>query len=527
MTSRRWPHREGDPGVGPRYHALQRRQRHPAGLSAAHRGAAQGPGEGGPAQGRGGPGGRPQSPAGGPTRARRRSSVTATSPRMTSSGSRESSTSSLRTWWPRSTSSWPTRSRSSSRSEGAGPGDPGRSGGDVDESRPNTSRRPRLPGTRSPSGCGSSVHNPPGPPPAVVTPVTTPGRSRRLVPILRCRAGVTAASCLPPRRSTFRRGARRRVHRRGDRERGARRRGGPLRAFGAQRRGPARAGLGRPGAVGAPRRGPRHAALDRPAHRPGARRARPAQRRGRQRDPVVRRRGHRSRLARAPPRMGRQRLRSFAAGRRRHAGGRAGGDPSRRTPAVGVRRPDGDGGRRRTPPRPCTTRSRRNLVGPRGNRSRRGRRLRAALGERGHRRPEVGPEPDALDRGVASISSSPLRFRARPRRLVAVGPGRTAPAERRPARRPPRRVEVATSLSPSPPGSGSPLVAVSCFELGRSPPWRSSTLVVVLAAAECYAALRRGGKRPATLLGLVATVAVMVAPTPRAWPPFRSSWSWW
>jgi phosphatidate cytidylyltransferase len=38
-----------------------------------------------------------------------------------------------------------------------------------------------------------------------------------------------------------------------------------------------------------------------------------------------------------------------------------------------------------------------------------------------------------------------------------------------------------------------------------------ATVVVVLSVAECYAALRRGGRRPATLLGLVATVGIMVA----------------
>jgi phosphatidate cytidylyltransferase len=38
-----------------------------------------------------------------------------------------------------------------------------------------------------------------------------------------------------------------------------------------------------------------------------------------------------------------------------------------------------------------------------------------------------------------------------------------------------------------------------------------STVVVTIAAAECYAALRRAGRRPAALLGLVATVGVMVS----------------
>ena len=124
--------------------------------------------------------------------------------------------------------------------------------------------------------------------------------------------------------------------------------------------------------------------------------------------------------------------------------------------------------------------------------------------------PEVGPEPDALDRGVASISSSPLRFQrdpaasspsargALPRRSVvppaipAPGGGRNLP------------VAIATGL-------GFALVAVLCFEAGTVATLVLATLVVVLSAAECYASLRRGGKRPATLLGLVATVAVMVS----------------
>ena len=50
-----------------------------------------------------------------------------------------------------------------------------------------------------------------------------------------------------------------------------------------------------------------------------------------------------------------------------------------------------------------------------------------------------------------------------------------------------------------------------CFEAGTVATMVLATVVVALSAAECYAALRAGGRRPATLLGLVATVAVMVA----------------
>ena len=55
------------------------------------------------------------------------------------------------------------------------------------------------------------------------------------------------------------------------------------------------------------------------------------------------------------------------------------------------------------------------------------------------------------------------------------------------------------------------VIALVCFKLGRSPPWSSSTVVVTLAAAEAYAAFRQAGYHPATLLGLVATVSLMVA----------------
>jgi len=52
-------------------------------------------------------------------------------------------------------------------------------------------------------------------------------------------------------------------------------------------------------------------------------------------------------------------------------------------------------------------------------------------------------------------------------------------------------------------------VALACFRLG--PGWSAAlvTVVVTLCAAEAFAMLRRAGFRPATLLGLVATVALM------------------
>ncbi len=125
-----------------------------------------------------------------------------------------------------------------------------------------------------------------------------------------------------------------------------------------------------------------------------------------------------------------------------------------------------------------------------------------------------GPDDvgDPADRGVASISSSPLRA---PREPVGAGPvsaprvpgmGRTLIPPGSTGDNTGRNVPVAIAT-----GVGIVVVALLCLKFG--PVWTVtlSTIVVVMSVAECYAALRRGGRRPATLLGLVATVAIMVA----------------
>ncbi|HXQ75210.1 MAG TPA: phosphatidate cytidylyltransferase [Acidimicrobiales bacterium] len=127
---------------------------------------------------------------------------------------------------------------------------------------------------------------------------------------------------------------------------------------------------------------------------------------------------------------------------------------------------------------------------------------------------QVGEEPPGgqvppAGNGVPSISSSPLRGSPDPLSPAAV-PG----ARRR--RRPPvsepsgggggRNVPLSIAT-----GLGFAAVAVACFELGSVATVALSTVVVVLAAAEAYAAFRRSGSHPATLLGLVATAAAMVA----------------
>jgi phosphatidate cytidylyltransferase len=114
--------------------------------------------------------------------------------------------------------------------------------------------------------------------------------------------------------------------------------------------------------------------------------------------------------------------------------------------------------------------------------------------------------------GVPSISSSPLRGSSDPLSPAAI-PG----ARIRRARRPVPTAEatgggtgrnVPLSIAT---GVGFAAVAVACFELGSVATLALSAVVVTLAAAEAYAGFRRSGSHPATLLGLVATAAAMVA----------------
>jgi CDP-diglyceride synthetase len=55
------------------------------------------------------------------------------------------------------------------------------------------------------------------------------------------------------------------------------------------------------------------------------------------------------------------------------------------------------------------------------------------------------------------------------------------------------------------------VVAVVCFYFGNLPALVVSSVVLTLAAAEIFAALRNAGYRPVTVLGLVATVSLMIA----------------
>jgi phosphatidate cytidylyltransferase len=55
------------------------------------------------------------------------------------------------------------------------------------------------------------------------------------------------------------------------------------------------------------------------------------------------------------------------------------------------------------------------------------------------------------------------------------------------------------------------ILAIIAFELGTVLAALFATIIVTIAAAEGFAAFRRGGYHPATLLGLVATVSIMLA----------------
>ncbi|HTZ09191.1 MAG TPA: phosphatidate cytidylyltransferase [Acidimicrobiales bacterium] len=123
---------------------------------------------------------------------------------------------------------------------------------------------------------------------------------------------------------------------------------------------------------------------------------------------------------------------------------------------------------------------------------------------------EVGVESE---RGVASISSSPLRLGGRDHGLGAAPPAarggllRSGPRPPAPdGEGPGRDVPVAIAT-----GLGVALLAVVCFELGTVATVALTTVVVGLAAAEFNKALRRAKRRPAALVLLVATVGTMIA----------------
>lgn len=108
---------------------------------------------------------------------------------------------------------------------------------------------------------------------------------------------------------------------------------------------------------------------------------------------------------------------------------------------------------------------------------------------------EPGPEPEP-ERAAAS-RAAPVTTSIRTRQAA---PPQEAPAQ--PARGRDMRPAVGIGVALA-------AVALLVFKAGPEPALVLVTAVVTLAAAEAYDVLRRAGYRPATLLGLIATVSLM------------------
>ncbi|MHB8595011.1 MAG: phosphatidate cytidylyltransferase [Acidimicrobiales bacterium] len=119
--------------------------------------------------------------------------------------------------------------------------------------------------------------------------------------------------------------------------------------------------------------------------------------------------------------------------------------------------------------------------------------------------PVDAPRPDPLADDADSAHGPSIASPTSPRSRRAGRARRPVPTE--PTPRGGSRNVTAATVS----GVGVAVVALACFKIGTVASLVLVTVVAVLAAAECYAALRRSGMRPATLLGLVATVALMVS----------------
>ncbi|MEY2397687.1 MAG: phosphatidate cytidylyltransferase [Actinomycetota bacterium] len=113
---------------------------------------------------------------------------------------------------------------------------------------------------------------------------------------------------------------------------------------------------------------------------------------------------------------------------------------------------------------------------------------------------EIAPIPLHPTGSTASVTARPPRPRApRPARPVGAGPRRSATTA-------PRDMQSAVVL-----GAGLAVAALFLFWLGPAWAMLLATAVVVMASAELYDVLRRAGYQPATLVGLIGTLALMIA----------------
>ena len=122
----------------------------------------------------------------------------------------------------------------------------------------------------------------------------------------------------------------------------------------------------------------------------------------------------------------------------------------------------------------------------------------------------MGTAPPGSPVSGTATSGSPGRRSVRRRRSESSGRAHPKSERQRPVaagqEREARNVPLAVGV-----GVGFAAVGLVCLKLGPLAMASLVTVVVVVAAAEAYGAVRRAGYRPATLLGLVATVAVVVA----------------
>lgn len=131
-------------------------------------------------------------------------------------------------------------------------------------------------------------------------------------------------------------------------------------------------------------------------------------------------------------------------------------------------------------------------------------------------RPAAPTAPASLTPGPLEPLGAPVPAEPPAARVPSPSPPSSVRPRGRSRRRPPappqapsggrRNVPVAIAT-----GVAFAAVGLACFAAGSVATLVLAAVVVTLAAAECYAAFRRAGIRPATLLGLVATVAVMVS----------------
>jgi len=125
-------------------------------------------------------------------------------------------------------------------------------------------------------------------------------------------------------------------------------------------------------------------------------------------------------------------------------------------------------------------------------------------------------EAAAAEMAAAGLASEPATATAPPSaRRVTQGAPPGPPNSRLQPPEPPSPPPAGTGRRNMPvavaTGVALVLIALVVFDLGTLLTLVLVTVLVTIAAAEAYAAIRRGGYHPATLLGLVATVGLMIA----------------